>query len=307
MERLRIATRQSRLALWQAEDVARQVQAAHPQVSCELVRITTAGDRFLDAPLGEIGGKGLFIKELEVAMLEGRADIAVHSMKDVTVEMPAGFMIPVIMARANPFDALVSPHGHTLETLPAGARVGSSSLRRQCQIRAMRPELSVSSIRGNVDTRLSKLDGGEFDALVLACAGLERLALEARISQQISPAVMVPAIGQGAMGIECREGDSEILALITSLNDPDTSVAVRAERAVNQRLGGGCHAPVAGYATLDGEVLHLHALVGSVDGQEVIEHRGVGTVSAPEALGEEVAAALIERGAERILESISNG
>lgn len=305
MNIVRIATRQSRLALWQAEEVARQLRMRYPGLECELVKISTKGDLFLDAPLGTIGGKGLFVKELEQAMLEGRADIAVHSMKDVTIDLPDGLHLPVIMARANPLDAVVSPQGDGLDSLPAGTRIGSSSLRRQCQIRARRPDLKVLFVRGNVDTRLAKLDAGDFDVLMLACAGLERLGLHARITESVSADVIVPAVGQGAMGIECRLGDDIIETKIAALNHRPTAAAVRAERALNRGLGGGCHLPVAGFAVLEGETLKLHGLVGSVDGQLVLEHRGEGDVEQPEALGEAVAQALIDAGAERILTAVN--
>jgi len=303
VKRIRIATRQSRLALWQAEEVAHQLATLHPGLECELVKLTTKGDRFLEAPLGAIGGKGLFIKELEQAMLDGRADIAVHSMKDVTVDFPPGLHLPVIMERASPLDVVVSTELADLDALPRGARVGSSSLRRQCQVRALRPDLDVSPVRGNVDRRLSKLDEGQFDALVLAHAGLERLALDHRISEVISADVMVPAIGQGAMGVECREGDSDIEHLIAPLAHEATSLAVRAERAMNLALGGGCHAPVAGYATLQEGMLRLEGLVGSLDGRTVLRTVQTGNAKDPETLGARVAKYLKDAGAAALLEA----
>jgi len=301
---LRIATRQSRLALWQAQEVARQLRELDPSLECELVKITTRGDRFLDAPLGAIGGKGLFVKELEQAILDGRADLAVHSMKDVPVELPDGLHLPAVLARASPLDALVSRDGRGLDELAPGARVGSSSLRRQSQIRARRPDLRVIPVRGNVDTRLAKLDAGEFDALVLACAGLERLALSHRIAQVIASDVIVPAIGQGAMGVECREGDYRVESQVARLNHEATSVAVRAERALNRALGGGCHFPVAGLARVSGTDVMLRGLVGSIDGRQVIERSATGSVHEPEAVGNAVAGALKAAGADRILTAL---
>jgi len=306
VEQIRIATRQSRLALWQAEDVARRLSELHPGLECELVKLTTKGDRFLDAPLGTIGGKGLFVKELEQAMLDGRADIAVHSMKDVTVDFPAGLHLPVILERASPLDSVVSTRGVGLMELPENARVGSSSLRRQCQVRAVRPDLDVSSVRGNVETRLSKLDEGLFDALVLACAGLDRLALDHRIAEIIAPEVMLPAIGQGAMGVECREGDTEVEALVAPLNHEETSIAVRAERAMNLALGGSCHAPIGGFAVLRSSSLVLEGLVGSLDGRTVLRERIEGAADAPEALGRELAEKLKGAGAVALLEAAAS-
>jgi hydroxymethylbilane synthase len=301
MNVLRIATRRSRLALWQAHEVARQLRGLDPTLECELVEITTRGDRFLDGPLGAIGGKGLFVKELEHAMLDGRADLAVHSIKDVPVELPDGLHLPSVLARASPFDALVSRDGCGLDELVAGARVGSSSLRRQSQIRARRPDLCVVPVRGNVDTRIGKLDAGEFDALVLACAGLERLALSHRIAQVISADVILPAIGQGAMGVECREGDDRVESLVARLNHEATFIAIRAERALNRALGGGCHVPVAGLACISGTDITLRGLVASIDGSRVLERRATGSVHEPEAVGHEVARALEAAGADRIL------
>jgi len=302
---LRIATRQSRLALWQAEEVARRLEARCPDLECRLVQMTTEGDRFLDAPLAAIGGKGLFVKELERSLLDGRADVAVHSMKDVTVDFPDGLHLPVIMPRACPWDAFVDPGGRGLAELPDGTRVGSSSLRRRSQLLARFPGLEVVPVRGNVDTRLAKLDRGEVDGLVLACAGLERLALESRITERLPEGVMLPAIGQGAMGIECRVGDERVQRVIAALADPETTAAVRAERAMNEVLAGGCHAPVAGFATLRDGTLSLRGLVGSVDGAWVVRHIRSGPMEEPESLGAEVAEALLRDGGREILASIA--
>ena len=301
LERIRIATRQSRLAVWQAKDVARRLRTLHPGLRCDLVKLTTRADRFVDRPLAAIGGKALFVKELEQAMLEGRADIAVHSMKDVPLEFPEGLHLPVVIERANPLDGVVSPSGHCLASLPKGARVGSSSLRRQCQVRSVRPDLEVGPIRGNVDTRLEKLDGGEFDALILACSGLERLGLTDRISEALPVEVMVPAIGQGAMGIECRQGDTPVELAISNLNHVPSWRAVRAERAMNLSINGNCHAPIGAYATLHGRELRLDGLVGSIDGRTILRESAAGDAGDPESLGAEVAARLRAAGASTLL------
>ncbi|MCH9675381.1 MAG: hydroxymethylbilane synthase [Gammaproteobacteria bacterium] len=301
MESIRIATRSSPLAVWQARHVAERLEAAHDGLSCELVEMTTEGDRFLAAPLSEIGGKGLFIKELEQAMLDGRADIAVHSMKDLTVELPPGFALPAILARGNPLDAVVSNRYADLADLPMGARVGSSSLRRRCQLGAMRPDLAVSPIRGNVQTRLGKLDAQDFDALILACAGLERLGLGERVRESLPADTMLPAIGQGALGVECREEDQRVLGLLAALDDGDAHQCVGAERALNRVLAGGCHAPVAGFATLDGPLIELRALVGSLDGSTIINASVSGPREQWNELGEQAANVLIEQGAFELL------
>jgi len=304
MPTLRIATRRSPLALWQAHHVAARLRAAHPELECELLPMRTQGDRLLDAPLAKVGGKGLFVKELEAALLEGRADVAVHSMKDVPVALPAGLALPVILARADPRDAFVSAAAGSLAELAPGARVGTSSLRRQCQLLAARPDLEVSSLRGGVDTRLGKLDGGDFDAILLACAGLDRLGRGTRIRERISPGLLLPAIGQGAMGIECREHDAPTRARIGVLHDEPSAVCVGAERAMNARLEGGCQVPIAGHAVLaDGE-LHLRGLVASLDGQRVIRREGRAAAGEARSLGERVAEALLEAGAGAILREV---
>jgi len=271
---LRIATRKSPLALWQAEHVRARLMAAHPGLQVELVTMSTQGDRVLDSPLAKIGGKGLFVKELELAMLEGRADIAVHSMKDVPAELPESLGIGAILEREDPRDAFVSSRFSSIGDLPRGARVGTSSLRRQCQLRAARPDLKILDLRGNVGTRLSKLDEGQYDAIVLACAGLRRLGLEQRIACAISPDEMLPAIAQGVIGIECRLDDEPVAGLIKPLAHPETSVRTCAERAMNAALAGGCQAPVAGYSELKGGVIELRGLVGWPDGHEIIRAGG---------------------------------
>jgi len=301
MKPLRIATRKSPLAMWQAEHVAERLRALHPELPVELVGMTTQGDRVLDSPLARIGGKGLFVKELEVAMLEDRADIAVHSVKDVPMELPDGLELPVILDREDPLDAFVSNRYAHVDELPEGARVGSSSLRRQCQLRARRPDLEVRDLRGNVNSRLAKLDAGEYDAILLAAAGLKRLGFDERIRTRLEPAVSLPAVGQGAIAIECRAGDRDIAARIAPLNDTDTSDRVRAERAFNRRLEGGCQVPLAAHATLDGDRLQLEGLVGAVDGTTLLRRAVDGPRSDAEALGVRLADMLLELGAGELL------
>jgi hydroxymethylbilane synthase len=301
---IRIATRKSLLALWQAEYVKRELERHHPGLEVELLGMTTKGDRILDAPLAKVGGKGLFVKELEQAMYDGRADIAVHSMKDVPVELPAGMALPVICEREDPRDAFVSPHFADLDALPEGARVGSSSLRRQCQVRARRPDLVVRDLRGNVQTRLGKLDAGEYDAIILATAGLLRLELEERIASRLPVEVSLPAIGQGAVGIECRADDTRLQELLAPLHHPETATVVAAERALNRRLEGGCQVPIAGYAVLEGDGLWLRALVGSPDGRTVIRGEVRGAPADAGTLGTGLAEELLARGADRILRAL---
>lgn len=301
---IRIATRRSPLALWQAEHVAAKLREHWPELQVELVGMTTQGDRILDAPLAKIGGKGLFVKELEAGIVANRADIAVHSMKDVPVQFPPGLHLPVIMAREDPHDALVSSRYQSLEALPAGAVVGSSSLRRQCQILARFPHLRVHTLRGNVNTRLAKLDGGEYDAIVLAVAGLRRLQMEPRIRAVLPPETSLPAIGQGAIGIECRVGDTATEHLIAVLGDADTHTRVAAERAFNERLQGGCQVPIAGYAELQNGRIRLRGLVGSPDGSELIQGERSGLAEDALAIGCSLAEELLSRGADRILSAV---
>ena len=301
---IRIATRKSLLALWQANHVKDRLEQLHPDVTVELVPMTTQGDVLLDTPLSKIGGKGLFIKELEQAMLDGRADIAVHSMKDVPVEFPEGLGLTVICEREDPRDAFVSNQYQSLDQLPAGAVVGTASLRRECQIRARRPDLVVKTLRGNVQTRLRKLDEGEYDAIILAAAGLKRLELEARIACLLSPDESLPANGQGAVGIECRLDAPELLALLAPLDHAPTRLRVVAERAMNQGLQGGCQVPIGSYAELEGDKLWLRGLVGRPDGSQIIFDEITGLASQGEALGAELAKRLLARGADKILDEV---
>lgn len=301
---IRIATRKSLLALWQAHYVKEQLEQLHPHIEVELVPMTTKGDVLLDTPLAKIGGKGLFIKELEQAMLEGRADIAVHSMKDVPVEFPEGLGLTVICEREDPRDAFVSNNYTHLEQLPAGAVVGTASLRRECQVRARYPHLDVKVLRGNVQTRLRKLDDGEYDAIILAAAGLKRLELDARIAGLMSPEDSLPANGQGAVGIECRLDDAELLELLAPLDHHDTRLRVEAERAMNRGLQGGCQVPIGSYAELQGDQLWLRGLVGRPDGTQVIYEEMTGPATQGQEMGAEMAKRLLARGADKILAEV---
>ncbi len=301
---IRIATRKSPLAMWQAEHVAAALKAAHPGIRVELLGMSTQGDKILDTPLAKIGGKGLFVKELEQGMLDGSADIAVHSMKDVPVELPEGLHLPVIMEREDPRDAFVSNEYAGLDDLPEGARVGTSSLRRQCQLLARRPDLELLPLRGNVNTRLRKLDEGEYDAIILAAAGLIRLEFGGRIRAFIEPEQSLPAIGQGAVGIECRADDQRVNAFIAPLHHADTASRVLAERAMNNRLEGGCQVPIAGHALLEGDELWLRGLVGSVDGKVIVRGEIRGHRDEAEALGVTLAERLLADGADEILQSL---
>ncbi|MGF1683051.1 hydroxymethylbilane synthase [Photobacterium minamisatsumaniensis] len=301
---IRIATRKSPLAMWQAEFVKDALEQAHPGLSVELVPMVTKGDIILDTPLAKVGGKGLFVKELEVAMLEGRADLAVHSMKDVPVDFPEGLGLVTICERDDPRDAFVSNTYQSIDELPAGAVVGSSSLRRQCQIRAQRPDLVVKDLRGNVNTRLRKLDDGEYDAIILACAGLKRLKMEDRIRDAIAPETSLPAVGQGAVGIECRLDDQRVRDLLNVLNHPDTSTRVLCERAMNNRLQGGCQVPIGGYSELQGDQIWLRALVGEPDGSKMVRGEISGPAADAERLGTELAEQLLADGAKDILDKL---
>jgi len=302
---LRIATRKSPLALWQTEQVAERLRLAHPDLRVEILGMRTRGDKFLDAPLAKIGGKGLFVKELEQGLLDRRADIAVHSMKDVPIDLPAGLQLPVIMEREDPRDALVANNYGDIDELPAGVRVGTSSLRRQCQLAARRADLVIRPLRGNVNTRLSKLDAGEYDAIVLAAAGLMRLGFEQRIRQRLSPEESLPAIGQGAIGIECRVDDGRVKALIAPLHHADTADRVRAERALNRRLRGGCQAPIAGYAVLEDGWLRLRGLVGTPDGTQVWYAERCAPRTEAEPLGTALAEDLIAQDRNRVLAALA--
>jgi hydroxymethylbilane synthase len=299
-----IATRKSPLAMWQAEHVAAELKKIHPDIQVELMGMTTQGDKILDTPLAKIGGKGLFIKELEQGLISGEADIAVHSMKDVPVELPAGLHLAVIMQREDPRDAFVARDYQNIDQLPQGACVGTSSLRRQCQLAEQRPDLVIKSLRGNVNTRLRKLDDGEYDAIILAAAGLKRLGFDDRITALIGPEQSLPAIGQGAVGIECRADDPRINELIAPLHHTETACCVSAERAMNQRLKGGCQVPIAGYAMLESGNLWLRGLVGEPDGSRIIRGEVEGAIDEAQAMGEGLAERLLEWGADKILEAL---
>lgn len=306
MKKITIATRNSALALWQARHVRQRLAAAHPAIEIELIGMTTEGDRFLAAPLIMAGGKGLFIKELEQALLDQRADIAVHSMKDVTLELPDKLALPVIMAREDARDALVSNDYATLAELPERAVIGTSSLRRQSQLRALRPDLILKDLRGNVGARLGRLDRREYDAIVLAAAGLKRLGLSDRIRRLIPVEQLLPAIGQGAIGIQCRAEDARIKALIAPLNDPLTALCVKAERAFSRGLDGGCRLPIAGRAVIEKDQLRLAGLVARTDGGLVLKAERRGLPREAEQTGAALAKTLLARGADRILGELLN-
>jgi len=301
---VRIATRKSALALWQAEYVKAQLQHFHPGIHVELVPMVTKGDIILDTPLAKVGGKGLFVKELEVAMLENRADIAVHSMKDVPVEFPEGLGLQVICPREDPRDAFVSNTYANFDDLPQGAIVGTSSLRRLCQLKAMRPDLDIRDLRGNVNTRLKKLDEGQYDAIILAAAGLIRLEMPERIKSVIEPETMLPANGQGAVGIECRTDDETIKALIAPLECQQTRTRVLSERAMNRALEGGCQVPIGSYAIINDDQIYLRGLVGAIDGSSIIRDELTGSINDAEALGEQLAQRLLNQGADDILKQV---
>ncbi|OBR42698.1 hydroxymethylbilane synthase [Aeromonas dhakensis] len=301
---LKIATRKSPLAMWQANFVKDRLEALYPELQVELVPMSTQGDKILDTPLAKVGGKGLFVKELETAMLEGRADIAVHSMKDVPVEFPEGLGLHTICEREDPRDAFVSNRFTAIDELPQGAVVGTSSLRRQCQLRAARPDLVIRDLRGNVNTRLAKLDAGEYDAIILAAAGLKRLEMAHRITAFIEPEQSLPANGQGAVGIECRLDDHELHALLAPLEHPETRIRVLTERAMNRALQGGCQVPIGAYALVEGEEVWLRGLVGCPDGSRVIRDEIRGPLADGEALGHTLAQRLLADGADAILAEV---
>ncbi|KAA0454979.1 MAG: hydroxymethylbilane synthase [Candidatus Thioglobus sp.] len=298
---IKIATRKSPLALWQAEYVKEKLQLCHPNLTIELVKMMTKGDKILNSPLAKIGGKGLFIKELEIGMLDGKADIAVHSMKDVPYQLPAEFELGAILERENPFDAFVANNFDSIADLPQGAKVGTCSMRRIVQLKSMRPDLQIVDLRGNVNTRLEKLDNGEYDGIILACAGLIRLGFEDRIKQQIPAEQSLPAVGQGAVGIEIRAGDQNILDLISPLIDTQTTYRVEAERAMNAQLEGGCSVPIAGFSTINKDKITLSGLVGNVDSGVILKHQVSGSVQQAQMLGVQLADKLIEMGARDIL------
>ena len=302
--KLTIATRGSMLALWQANYIKDSIEKENDGVQVELLKIKTTGDIIVDVPLAQVGGKGLFVKEIEEALLDGRADLAVHSLKDVPTELPEGLGLHCITERQDARDALIAANGETVMTLPKGAKIGSSSLRRQCQLLKVRPDFQIISLRGNLDTRIKKVEAGEFDAIILAAAGMNRLGWSDRVSEYISTDVLLPAIAQGALGIETRNDDKETNDLISFLNHDETSAAVKAERALLKRLEGGCQVPIAAYGEIEGGTISLRGLVGSLDGKVLITDKKTGDVSEPEKLGIDLAEMLLERGAGKILEEV---
>lgn len=301
---LRIGTRASLLAVTQSTWVKNQIERAHPQVRVELVKITTTGDRILDVPLAKVGGKGLFVKEIEDALLTGQVDLAVHSMKDVPTQLPEGLHIGIIPERETPRDAFISTKFPSLQALPHGATVGTSSLRRKSQLAALRPDLNIVDLRGNIDTRLRKLDEGLYDAIILAGAGLNRLGLQGRITTLLDPEQMLPAISQGSLGIELRQNDSELLAGLQFLHHPPTAATVAAERAFLLRLEGGCQVPIGAYATLTGSTIELTGLIASVDGKQIIKDTITGEVEQAAPLGTSLAEDLLARGGKTLLEAV---
>ena len=298
---LRLATRESALALWQTNHVAALLRAAHPGLNVQLVPMTTRGDQLLDVSLSKIGGKGLFLKELEVAMLEGRADAAVHSLKDVPMQLDAGFELAAVLKRDNPFDAFIANHYASLDELPIGAVVGTSSQRRQVQLKQLRPDIRIKDLRGNINTRLAKCANGDFDAIILACAGLERLGLQERIRAELKPDAWWPAVAQGAIAVESLSAKPEITALFAALNDKPTELRVRAERAMNKALHGSCQVPVAAYAEIHGDVMRLTGWVGDATNIRSISANAEGVADQPEALGQTVADMLYAQGAAELL------
>jgi hydroxymethylbilane synthase len=307
ISKLRIATRKSPLALWQANHVRDALMTRNPGLEVELFTMTTQGDKILDTPLAKVGGKGLFVKELELVILEGRADLAVHSMKDVPVEFPEGLGLAAVLVREDPRDALISNVFTGIDSLPEGARVGTSSLRRQCQLRARRPDLEVLDLRGNVNTRLAKLDNGDYDAILLAAAGVKRMGWEDRITELLPPEQFLPAIGQGAIGIEIRVADDKVSRVVKALNDGQTATRIRAERSLNERLQGGCQVPIAGYSEISHGVMVLRALVGRPDGTELVQGVISGKPEDAEELGQVLADDLLSRGAKQILDEVYAG
>lgn len=305
-QQLRIATRKSPLALWQADYVKQALLKHHPELDIQLLGMTTEGDRHLLGSLSKSGGKSLFVKELEQALLDRRADIAVHSMKDVPMEFPVGLALAAICERDNPYDAFVANHYKNLMELPQGAVIGTSSLRRQCQLKALRPDLKVEPLRGNINTRLQKLDEGGYNAIILAAAGLKRLAMEERICSYLTPEQCLPAVGQGALGIEYQQDDEEIYRLISVLNHTDSAICVQTERAMSKRLGSGCQVPVAGFAILNNQQLFLRGLVGQPDGSVLLTAEITGAITDAERLGVELAEKLLQQGAAKILQELAN-
>lgn len=301
-----IASRESPLALWQSEHVAARLRELYPSIEINILGMTTQGDRILDTALSKIGGKGLFVKELETALLDRRADIAVHSIKDVPMNLDEEFTLAAIGEREDARDALVSNRFSCLQDLPSGARVGTSSLRRACQLRARFPHLAIEALRGNVQTRLRKLDEGHYDAIVLAAAGLKRLGLETRIRQELPPEQSLPAVGQGALGIECLAGRTGLIELLAPLNHADSAACVRAERSMSRRLGGSCQVPLGGYAQIAGDTIQLRGFVAEIDGSRIISDQVSGKREEAESLGDELAQRLIAQGADKILAALSS-
>lgn len=303
---IRIATRQSPLALWQANFIKSQLNLHYPHLTIELIPMMTQGDIILDTPLAKIGGKGLFVKELELALLEKRADLAVHSMKDVPMELPHGLKLSTICKREDPRDAFISNHFDCLDSLPQGAIVGTSSLRRQAQIKKIRPDIEIKTLRGNLGTRLKKLDNNEYDAIILAASGLIRLGMPERIRTHLDTDILLPAVGQGALGIEIRSDDNELAQLLQPLSDPETTYCVLAERALNRHLQGGCQVPIAGFAQINAtDILTMRALVATTDGKKVLNTSGSSSVNEAEALGVKLAENLLTQGAQSILDNVS--
>jgi hydroxymethylbilane synthase len=301
---IRIATRKSPLALWQANFVKQQLLAAHPNLTVDLLPMTTKGDVLLDSPLSKIGGKGLFVKQLEQAILNNEADIAVHSIKDIPAEFPEGLALTTICKRDDVRDAFISNKYSNLDELPNNAVVGTSSLRRQCQLRAKYPHLQIKELRGNVGTRLAKLDNNEYDAIILAAVGLKRLALDGRIKQYIDTSLILPAVGQGAIGIETRTNDKQILDILSVLDDKNSHICIQAERAMNKTLQGGCQVPIACYSQLNNNTLLLEGLVGCIDGSNIIKASLTGSLTEAERLGQELANCLLKQGAKTILQEL---
>ena len=304
-KKLVIASRESALAMWQAQHIQSRLQALYPQIEVTILGMTTTGDQILDSPLARIGGKGLFVKELEQALADGRADLAVHSMKDVPMHLPPGFALAAISEREDPRDAFVSNDYASLEALPAGSVVGTSSLRRQSQLQARFPTLKIESLRGNLQTRLRKLDEGQYAAIILAAAGLKRLGLESRIREAISPEQSIPAVGQGALGIEINAKRSDLLAVLAPLNHAITAACVEAERGMSRALAGSCQVPLGAFAQQEGDTLHMTGFVASIDGKKLLRESAQGSAALPEALGQALAEKLIARGADRILAALA--
>jgi len=304
-EKLVIASRESALAMWQARHIQSRLQALYPQTQVEILGMTTTGDQILDSPLAKIGGKGLFVKELEQALADGRADLAVHSMKDVPMHLPEGFAMAAIGEREDPRDAFVSNDYPNLAALPAGSVVGTSSLRRQSQLQSRFPHLQIESLRGNLQTRLRKLDEGQYAAIILAAAGLKRLGLEARIADLIDTEDSIPAVGQGALGIEINAARTDLIAVLAPLNHADTASCVEAERGMSRALAGSCTVPLGAYAEKQGDEIHIKGFVASVDGREMLREKLVGSAQDPEALGQQLAQKLVARGADRLLAALA--